>query len=109
MTAIWNDKLITRGRAADMCGLWDIKLDHHDKGIVFFRCHICDGNITRLPSDGKLTSIDALIAAVLRHMCSSHGYSLSGAGNDEGKGSDGAAAHGPGGGGGGGRAGDLVR
>ena len=104
MTAIWNDKLITRGRAADMCGLWDIKLDY-----PYLRCHMCDGNITRLPGDGKLTSIDALIAAVLRHMCSSHGYSLSGAGNDEGKGSDGAAADGPGRGRGGGRAGDLVR
>ena len=72
MSVTWDDRLITRHHAADMAGAWDLKLDH-----PYLRCGQCDGNITKLPA---LTSIDGLIAAVVRHMTMNHGYSLSGSG-----------------------------
>ena len=85
MSATWDDRLITRHHAADMAGAWDLKIDARSEGPdndgfdvpVYLRCGLCDGNITKLPA---LTSIDGLIAAVVRHMTMNHGYSLSGSG-----------------------------
>jgi hypothetical protein len=79
MTVIWNEKLITRHRAADMAGTWLLKMD-----LPYLRCGQCDGNITMLPSNGKIVDIDGLISAVVRHMCMNHGYSLSGTGVSDG-------------------------
>lgn len=75
MTIIWDERLITRHHAADMSGTWDLKMD-----LPYIRCAQCDGNVTMLPSDGKLVNIDGFIAAVVRHMAGNHGYSLSGSG-----------------------------
>ena len=82
MTAIWDDRLITRHHAADMAGAWDLKIDitghsDYDDLATYLRCGQCDGNVTKLPA---LTSIDGLISAVVRHMTMNHGYSLSGSG-----------------------------
>jgi hypothetical protein len=82
MTAVWNEKLITRARAADLCGTWPVKVDVQDHGTAYLRCLECDGNITLLTSAGTVVSVDGLIAAVLRHLCSSHDYNLSGAGHE---------------------------
>jgi hypothetical protein len=79
MAVIWDERLITRERAANMCGTWQLKME-----LPYMRCGICDGNITKLPSDGKIVDIDGLISAVVRHMTMSHGYSLSGTGADGG-------------------------
>ena len=80
MTTTWNEKLITRERAANMCGTWRIKTD-----LPYLRCAECDMNILKLP---EFTDIDKLIAAVVRHMVmTKHGYTLSGdtnAGNGSG-------------------------
>ena len=76
MSVTWDERLITRHRAADMAGAWELKLDH-----PYLRCGQCDGNVRMLPADGKTTNVDALIAAVVRHMAMNHGYSLSGSGN----------------------------
>lgn len=102
MTVIWDERLITRERAANLCGTWAIKLDY-----PYLRCGICDGNITRLPADGKLFDLDTLISAGVRHMCMNHDYNLSGVGN-EGKGPQSPAASGTGGSRGGDLAGHTV-
>jgi hypothetical protein len=98
---IWDERLITRERAANLCGTWPLTVDHplREDGTnspnAHLRCGTCDGHITRLPSDGMLLSVDVLIAAVVRHMAMSHDYNLSGVSN-EGKGTDAAAAGGAG-------------
>ena len=74
MTVIWDERLITRQRAADMCGTWQLAVDP-----PYLRCADCAGNILKLPADGKIIDIDGLISAVVRHMTMNHGYSLSGA------------------------------
>ena len=79
MTAIWDDRLITRHHAADMAGAWDLKTDP-----PYLRCGTCDGNVTMLPAGGKLVDIDGLMSAVVRHMTMNHGYSLSGTGVSDG-------------------------
>ena len=75
MSVIWDERLITRQRAADMCGTWQLAVDH-----PYLRCADCTGNVTRLPDAGKIVDIDGLISAVVRHMTMNHGYSLSGTG-----------------------------
>lgn len=70
---VWDSRLITRHHAADMSGKWQLKMD-----LPYIRCAQCDGNVTMLPSEGKLINIDGLIAAVVRHMAGNHGYPLSG-------------------------------
>ena len=79
MTVIWDERLITRHRAADMAGAWQLKLDH-----PYLRCADCTGNVIKLPADGKIVDIDGLMSAVVRHMCMNHGYALSGIGADGG-------------------------
>ena len=81
MTVIWDERLITRSRAADLCGSWELTMDYQPQD-TFLRCGRCCGNVTRLPSDGKILDIDMLISAAVRHMCMSHDYKLSGAGNE---------------------------
>lgn len=77
MVTVWDDRLISRHRAADMCGTWQVKVDH-----PYLRCADCDMNILKLPSGGSLIDVDGIIAAVVRHMTTTaHGYSLSGSGN----------------------------
>lgn len=72
---VWDDRLLSRHRAADMSGTWGIKIDY-----PYLRCGQCDMNIMMLPRDGKLISVDGLMSAVVRHMVmSKHGYVLSGA------------------------------
>jgi hypothetical protein len=75
---IWDERLISRARAADLCGNWAVKLDY-----PFLRCGVCDGNITKLPGEGKLFNLDVLISAAVRHMCMSHDYYLSGVSNED--------------------------
>jgi len=82
MTVTWDERLITRARAADMAGTWRIKVDNHEYDVVFLRCAQCDGNIMQLPKSGQLLDTDRIISAVLGHMVKCHGYSLSGAGNE---------------------------
>ena len=84
MAVIWDERLITRERAANMCGTWALKVDNSDYDVVFLRCAQCDGNVTRLPASGKIADIDGLISAVVRHMTINHGYSLSGTGVSDG-------------------------
>lgn len=79
---IWDERLITRQRAADLCGTWELKMDYQ-QAATYLRCSVCDGNVTRLPSDGMALNVDVLIAAVVRHMCMNHNYNLSGAGNED--------------------------
>ena len=79
MSVIWDERLITRQRAADMCGTWHVWIDNSDYDVVYLRCGQCDGNVIRLPATGKLIDIDGLISATVRHMTMNHGYSLSGA------------------------------
>ena len=74
MTVVWDERLITRQRAADMCGTWQLTVDP-----PYLRCADCTGNVTRLPDAGKIIDIDGLISAVVRHMTMNHGYALSGA------------------------------
>ena len=78
----WDERLITRSRAADMSGNWALTMDCQETA-TYLRCATCDGNVTRLPSDGQLLNVDVLISAVVRHMCMSHDYKLSGAGNED--------------------------
>ena len=74
MTAlVWDERLINRNRAADLCGTWGISTDGD-----YFRCSTCGGNITQLPGAGKSFTIDDLIGLVLGHMVKCHEYSLSG-------------------------------
>ena len=75
MTVIWDERLITRQRAADMCGTWPLAVDH-----PYLRCKDCGGNVIKLPAEGKIVDIDGLISAAVRHMTMNHGYSLSGTG-----------------------------
>ena len=71
----WNDKLLTRHRAADMAGTWHIKVN-----LPYLRCGQCGMNIMMLPSDGMLIDVDGIISRVVSHMTTSaHGYNLSGA------------------------------
>ena len=103
MTAIWDERLITRERAANMCGSYPVKVDSN----TFLRCWKCDGNITLLVG-GRMLNVDQIIGVVLRHMCSSHDYKLSGAGNED-EGNNAAADDSAGSRGGGGLAGDPGR
>ena len=79
MTAIWDERLITRHRAADRCGTWQLTVDP-----PYLRCKDCGGNVLKLPAPGKIVDIDGLISAVVRHMTVNHGYSLSGTGVSDG-------------------------
>ena len=74
MSVTWDERLISRQRAADMCGTWRLAVDH-----PYLLCADCTGNILKLPAEGKIVDIDGLISAVVRHMTMNHGYSLSGA------------------------------
>lgn len=107
MSVIWDERLITRSRAADMCGTWELTMDYQESA-TFLRCAACDGNITRLPSDGMILTADVLIAAVVRHMAMNHNYNLSGVSNED-NASVGAAADDPGSRHRGRRTGDPVR
>ena len=73
MTAVWDDRLLPRSRAADLCGTWQLKISY-----PFLRCAICDGNVTQLPADGTLTDVDHLMSRTLGHMVKCHNYTLSG-------------------------------
>ena len=77
MSVVWDERLITRNRAAAMCGTWDLKVD-----APYLRCAACDGNVTMLPGAGKVINVDGIISLVVGHMVRNHGYSLSGAGLD---------------------------
>ena len=84
MSVTWDERLITRQRAADMCGTWPLKMDYQTPGttsggVAYLRCGQCSGNVIRLPGPGKIVDIDGLISATVRHMTMNHGYSLSGA------------------------------
>ena len=83
MTVIWDERLITRARAADSCGDWGLKVDYADEGLVFLRCWKCDGNVMLLPSAGTMINVDGIITATLGHKVKCHGFNLSGASNDE--------------------------
>jgi len=77
---VWDERLITRERAANMAGTWGLKVDN--RGVtpgVYLRCGQCDGNVMLLPPSGYLVDPDAIISAVVRHMAMNHNYSLSGA------------------------------
>lgn len=76
MTIAWDERLITRERAANLCGEWNLHVDY-----PYLRCSICDGNVMMFPSAGKLFNTDGIIAAVLGHMVKCHNYNLSGVGN----------------------------
>jgi hypothetical protein len=78
--AVWDDRLITRDRAAGLTGEWPVRVQDQDAAGLFLRCGkgTCDGNILRLPDPGMLISVDGMISAVLRHMVMCHGQSLSG-------------------------------
>ena len=78
MTATWDERLITRHRAADIAGMWALHISGR-----YLRCSDCSGNITMLAASnevGRVVNIDGMIAAVLGHMVRNHGYSLSGTG-----------------------------
>ena len=79
MSVTWDERLISRQRAADMCGTWHLAVDH-----PYLRCADCTGNILKLPAEGKVVDIDGLISATVRHMTMNHGYSLSGTGVQDG-------------------------
>ena len=81
MTVIWDERLISRSRAADMCGTWALKMDNAEYDVTYLRCSQCDGNVLRLPKTGGLLNADGIISAVVRHMTGSHDYPLSGGGN----------------------------
>jgi hypothetical protein len=82
----WDDRLLSRHRAADMAGTWQIRLDGE-----FLRCGSCDMNLIRMPS-GSLFTVDDVIASAVRHMSTTaHGYSLSGSADYAGKPDDGGA------------------
>ena len=72
-TAVWDDRLISRHRAADLAGTWQLMIDRQ-----YLRCVVCGGNVTMLPVYGKVLNVDGMIAAVLGHMVKCHNYSLSG-------------------------------
>ena len=86
MTVIWDERLITRHRAADMAGTWDLKIDTRFGGSesepfwAYLRCGQCDGNITMLPGNGKTLNVDGIISLVVGHMVRNHGHKLSGSG-----------------------------
>jgi hypothetical protein len=84
----WDNRLISRHRAADMAGTWQLKTDY-----PFLRCALCDMNIIKL-AEGMITDADQLISSVVRHMSTTaHAYPLSGKGLNDGDGDpDGAAA-----------------
>jgi hypothetical protein len=73
VTVTWDERLISRARAADLCGTWTIKSDP-----PFLRCGICSGSILRLPDPGFTFTGDTFISAVTGHMVKCHNYSLSG-------------------------------
>jgi hypothetical protein len=81
-TPVWDDRLISRARAADLCGEWPLVLDIREDAAAYLRCARCDGNVLLLPRPGRQLSVDGLIAAAVRHMTMSHDYSLSGVPND---------------------------
>ena len=83
MTAVtWDERLISRERAANLAGMWEATLDHQGEGGSFLRCAQCKGNMLKLPGPGHLLSVDGIISAVVRHMTMTHNYSLSGAPSD---------------------------
>ena len=78
-TVTWDERLISRARAADLAGTWETTLDHQGAAGSFLRCVQCRGNVLKLPDPGRLLNVDGVICAVVRHMVMSHNYSLSGA------------------------------
>jgi hypothetical protein len=74
----WDPRLITRDRAANLCGTWRLTVHNEQPDVVFFRCTICDGNVMMLPQGGKQVDVDSIIAQTLGHMVKCHNFSLSG-------------------------------
>jgi len=80
MTAVtWDERLITRERAANLAGTWELHVDNQEYDINYLRCAQCQGNILQLPRAGRLVTLDGILSATVRHMVMSHNYSLSGA------------------------------
>lgn len=77
MPVVWDERLITRHRAADMAGTWELTID-----APYLRCAQCFGNVTMLPANGKVITTDAVLGLVVGHMVRNHGYSLSGSGQN---------------------------
>lgn len=77
MKQVWNDKLLSRSRAADMSGDWELKLDY-----PYLRCNLCNMNVLKLPDNDALITVDGIMSATVRHMTTTaHGYTLSGTKN----------------------------
>ena len=75
-TLVWDERLITRERAVNLCATWQLTTDGS-----YLRCGTCDGNVSQFPTEGRVFDIDGLIGQVLGHMVKCHNYSLSGNAN----------------------------
>ena len=81
MTTVWDERLITRSRAADIAGPHQVRLDTE-----YIRCAGCDMNILRM-TEGALFSVDDIIASTVRHLATTaHAVPLSGKGLNDGRG-----------------------
>ena len=76
---VWDERLISRERAASMAGTWETTLDRQPNQCSYLRCNQCKGNMLKLPPPGWVFNVDTILSAVVRHMAMHHGYSLSGA------------------------------
>ena len=78
-TVTWDERLITRERAANLAGTWEATIDPQHGGGTYLRCAQCKGNMLKLPPAGWVFNFDGILSAVVRHMAMNHNYSLSGA------------------------------
>lgn len=93
MSAAWDDRLISRGEAADLAGpvpvSWDL-IPGDGAGRLILRCldHAEPQSCGQWQA-GRPTSVDDMISAVLRHLVTAHDQPLNRAargrkGNDDG-------------------------
>lgn len=77
MNETWDSRLLDRARAVDLVATLPIRIAAMPAGIVI-RCADCDGSCGVWPPDVE-SSIDDIVAAVLRHHVMVHDLPLSGA------------------------------
>lgn len=84
MSADWDSRLLDRARAVDLVATSPLRIAAEPPAGIAIRCADCDGSCGIWPPGGT-TTVDDIVAAVLRHHVMAHDLPLSGASHHPGQ------------------------